>query len=430
MKNNNSSIHSTPLHNREGQGGGSFRQLADLYKSELLDRVVPFWLNKSQDTEFGGYFTCLDRDGSVYDTDKFIWLQGREVWMFAKLYNTVEPRQEWLDAAIQGAEFLKKYGHDGNLNWYFALDREGHPLVEPYNIFSYTFAVIAFGQLSIALDTAAKANPALVCGGFPAAELSADYASIAKRTFDIVLSKTDNPKGKWSKASPGARSLKTFDLPMILCNVSLEIEPLLEPAFLQKAIDDCLHEVMDVFYRPELGLIVEALGKDGNLVDCFDGRKLNPGHAIEAMWFVMDLGKRLNRPKLIEQAVEICLQEVEYGWDKEFGGVFYFMDRLGKPRHELEFDQKLWWVHLETLISLIKGYQLTGDQRCLDWFQRVHDYTWSHFRDAEYPEWYGYLNRQGEVLLPLKGGKWKGCFHVPRGLMNVWKILEDLASRS
>ena len=413
-------------------GGGWEGALAQLYKTELLDRVVPFWLNKSQDTDFGGYFTCLDRDGSVYDTDKFIWLQGREVWMFSKLYNTVEPRQEWLDAAIQGAEFLKKYGHDGNLNWYFALDREGHPLVEPYNIFSYTFAVIAFGQLSIALATAAKngLTAVRVCGDSVAAEaLSSEYASIAKRTFDIVLSKTDNPKGRWSKAAPGARAMKTFDLPMILCNVSLEIESLLEPAFLQKAIDNCLHEVMDVFYRPELGLIVEALGKDGNFVDCFDGRKLNPGHAIEAMWFVMDLGKRLNRPELIKQAVEICLQEVEYGWDKEFGGIFYFMDRLGHPRHELEWDQKLWWVHLETLISLIKGYQLTGDQRCLDWFQRVHDYTWSHFRDAEYPEWYGYLNRQGEVLLPLKGGKWKGCFHVPRGLLNVWKILEELAAR-
>ena len=417
MNENKFSKHSTPLPAMEGHGGASFSDLAQLYKSELLDRVVPFWLNKSQDTEFGGYFTCLDRDGSVFDTDKFIWLQGREVWMFSKLYNTVEPRQEWLDAAIQGAEFLKKYGHDGNLNWYFALDREGHPLVEPYNIFSYTFAVIAFGQLSIALASAGQQ------------ERSEEYASIAKRTFDIVLSKTDNPKGKWSKASPGARAMKTFDLPMILCNVALEIEPLLEPAFLQKAIDDCLHEVMDVFYRPELGLIVEALGKDGNLVDSFDGRKLNPGHAIEAMWFVMDLGKRLNRPELIQKAVDICLAEVEYGWDKEFDGVFYFMDRLGKPRHELEFDQKLWWVHLETLISLIKGYQLTGDQRCLDWFRRVHDYTWSHFRDAEYPEWYGYLNRQGEVLLPLKGGKWKGCFHVPRGLLNVWKILEDLATR-
>ncbi|MBP3764902.1 MAG: AGE family epimerase/isomerase [Bacteroidaceae bacterium] len=387
-----------------------FKALAAQYKSELLDRVIPFWLEKSQDTEFGGYFTCLDRDGSVYDTDKFIWMQGREVWMFSKLYNEVEHRQEWLDCAIQGAEFLKKYGHDGHYNWYFAVDREGRALVEPYNIFSYTFAVIAFGQLALATG-------------------NREYADIAKRTFDIVLSKVDNPKGRWNKAVPGSRALKTFDLPMILCNVSLEIEQLLEPSFLKETIDTCLHEVLDVFYRPELGLIVEALGKDGELVDCLDGRKLNPGHAIESTWFIMDLGRRLGRKDLIEKAVDISLKEVEYGWDKQYDGIFYFMDRLGKPRHELEFDQKLWWVHLEALISFIKGYQLTGNPRCLEWFERIHDYTWSHFRDAEYPEWYGYLNRRGEVLLPLKGGKWKGCFHVPRGLMNCWRILEDLAKK-
>lgn len=387
-----------------------FKALAAQYKSELLDRVVPFWLEKSQDEEFGGYFTCLDRDGSVYDTDKFIWLQGREVWMFSKLYNEVEQRKEWLDCAIQGAEFLKKHGHDGNLNWYFALDRQGNPLVEPYNIFSYTFAVIAFGQL-------AKATG------------SEEYAKIAKDTFDIVLSKVDNPKGRWSKASPGARQMKTFDLPMILCNVALEIEHLLAPDFLQQTIDTCLHEVLDVFYRPELGLIVEALGKDGELVDSLDGRKLNPGHAIESCWFIMDLGKRLGRQDLIDKAVEICLSEAKYGWDEQYGGIFYFMDRLGKPRHELEFDQKLWWVHLEALISFIKGYQLTGRKECLEWFERIHKYTWEHFRDEEYPEWFGYLNRRGEVLLPLKGGKWKGCFHVPRGLLNCWKILDELAKK-
>lgn len=388
----------------------NFKTLAEQYKSELLDKVVPFWLDKSQDHEFGGYFTCLDRDGSVYDTDKFIWLQGREVWMFAKLYNEVEHKQEWLDCAVQGAEFLKKYGHDGQLNWYFALDREGQPLVEPYNIFSYTFAVIAFGQLTIATG-------------------NKEYEEIARKTFDIVLSRVDNPKARWNKAVPGSRSLKTFDLPMILCNVALEIEPLLEPKFLHQTIDTCLHEVLDVFYRPELGLVVEALGKDGELVDSFDGRKLNPGHAIESTWFIMDLGKRLNRPDLIEKAVEISLAEVEYGWDEQYGGIFYFMDRLGKPRHELEFDQKLWWVHIETLISMLKGYQLTGNPKCLEWFERVHDYTWKHFADPDYPEWYGYLNRRGEVLLPLKGGKWKGCFHVPRGLFNCWKMLEELSNR-
>ena len=387
-----------------------FKQLAAQYKSELLDKVVPFWLEKSQDLEHGGYFTCLERDGEVYDTDKFVWLQGREVWMLATLYNKVEKRQEWLDCAIQGAEFLKKHGHDGNLNWYFALDREGNPLVEPYNIFSYTFAVIAFGQLSIATG-------------------NKEYADIAKRTFDIVLSKVDNPKGKWNKAAPGARALKSFALPMILCNVALEIEPLLDADFMQQTIDTCIHEVMDVFYRPELGLIVEHLSTDGELVDCFDGRLLNPGHAIEAMWFVMDLGKRLGRQDLIEKAVTIALNEAEYGWDKEHGGIFYFMDRLGRPCQQLEWDQKLWWVHIETLITMLKGYQLTGNAQCLEWFERVHNYVWTHFTDKEYAEWFGYLNRQGEVLLSLKGGKWKGCFHVPRGLFQCWQILEDLASR-
>ena len=385
-----------------------FKKLSEQYKHELLDKVVPFWLEKSQDLEHGGYFTCLDREGNVYDTDKFIWLQGREVWMFATLYNKVEKRQEWLDCAIQGAEFLKKYGHDGNLNWYFSLDREGHPLVEPYNIFSYTFAVIAFGQLSIATG-------------------NQEYADIAKRTFDIVLSKVDNPKGRWNKAAAGARALKSFALPMILCNVALEIEPLLDPAFMKQTIDTCIHEVMDVFYRPELGLIVEHLSTDGQLVDCFDGRLLNPGHAIEAMWFIMDLGKRLGRQDLIEKAVDIALNEANYGWDKEHGGIFYFMDRLGHPCQQLEWDQKLWWVHIETLITMIKGYQLTRRPECLEWFNRVHDYVWSHFADPEHPEWFGYLNRQGEVLLPLKGGKWKGCFHVPRGLFQCWRILEDLA---
>lgn len=388
-----------------------FKQLAKQYKSELLDKVVPFWLEKSQDLEHGGYFTCLERNGDVFDTDKFVWLQGREVWMFATLYNKVEKRQEWLDCAIQGAEFLKKHGHDGNLNWYFALDREGNPLVEPYNIFSYTFAVIAFGQLSIATS-------------------NQEYADIAKRTFDIVLSKVDNPKGKWNKAAPGARSLKSFALPMILCNVALEIEPLLDADFMEKTINTCIHEVMDVFYRPELGLIVEHLSTEGELVDCFDGRLLNPGHAIEAMWFIMDLGKRLGRQDLIEKAVQIALNEAEYGWDKKHGGIFYFMDRLGRPCQQLEWDQKLWWVHIETLITMLKGYQLTGNAKCLEWFERVHNYVWTHFTDKEYPEWFGYLNRQGEVLLSLKGGKWKGCFHVPRGLFQCWQILEDLAARS
>ena len=385
-----------------------FRNVSLQYKDELLNNIIPFWLLHSQDNEFGGYFTCLDRQGNVFDTDKFIWLQARQVWMFSMLYNNVEKRKEWLECAIQGGEFLKKFGHDGNLNWYFSLTREGKPIIEPYNIFSYTFATMAFGQLSKATG-------------------NKEYADIAKKTFDIILKKRINPKGKWNKAFPGTRNLKSFSLPMILCNLSLEIEHLLDNEFMETTIKECIHEVMDVFLRPELGgLIVENVNEDGSLSDSFDGRLMNPGHAIEAMWFIMDLGKRTNRPELIIKAVETTLKTLEYGWDKEHEGIFYFMDRKGFPPQQLEWDQKLWWVHMETLISLLKGYQLTGSQDCLDWFEKVHEYTWKHFKDPQYPEWWGYLNRQGEVLLELKGGKWKGCFHVPRGLFQCWKTLEKI----
>lgn len=385
-------------------------ELEKQYKSELLDNVIPFWNEKSLDVENGGYFTCLNRDGSVFDTDKFIWLQGRQVWMYATMYNKVEPREEWLKIALHGAEFLEKYGHDGNYNWYFSLDQKGSPLIDPYNIFSYTFATMAFGQLYLATK-------------------EEKYAEIAKKTFDIILSKRDNPKGKWNKVHPGTRSLKNFALPMILCNLALEIEHLLDNSLMDQLIDDCIHEIFDVFYRPELGIVVENVTPDGKLSDSFDGRLINPGHAIEAMWFSMDLGKRIGDPQLIKKATNITIDMLEYGWDKEFGGIFYFMDMKGYPPQQLEWDQKLWWVHIETMIALLKGYELTGSTKCLDWYEKVHDFSWSNFKDKEYPEWYGYLNRRGEVLLPLKGGKWKGCFHIPRGMLQCWKILERINNK-
>jgi N-acylglucosamine 2-epimerase len=384
----------------------SFEILIEQYKKELLDNVVPFWLTKSQDEKYGGYFSCLDHQGDVYDTDKFIWLQGRQVWLFSMLYNKVEKRQEWLECAIQGAEFLKKHGHDGNYNWYFSLTQEGKPLMEPYNIFSYTFAAMAFGQLSLATN-------------------NSEYADIAKKTFEIILSKQNNPKGVWNKVYPGTRNLKGFSLPMILSNLTLELEHLLNKEVVEQTMEDCIDEIINNFLRPELGgIIVENLNTDNSLSDSFDGRLINPGHGIEAMWFIMDLGVRLNRPELIDQAVKTTLATLEYGWDNKYGGVFYFMDRKGCPPQQLEWDQKLWWVHIESLISLLKGYQLTGSKECLKWFEKVHEYTWEHFKDTENPEWWGYLNRQGEVLLELKGGKWKGCFHVPRGLFQCWKTLE------
>ena len=383
------------------------KQLSELYKNTLLDNVLPFWSAHSLDRENGGYFTCLDRSGNVYDTDKFIWLQNRQVWTYSMFYNRLEAKSEWLDIARHGAEFLAQYGRDESGNWYFALDKTGQPLVQPYNIFSDCFAAMAFSQYAIASGEDRAKETAL-------------------QAYNNVLRRQSNPKGKYNKAYPGTRSLKSLAVPMILANLSLEMDWLLEGSELEAILAQTVREVMEDFRDADIGLMFENVTPNGKHIDCFDGRLINPGHGIEAMWFVMDIARRSNNVDLINQAVDVVLSTLEFAWDKEYGGIYYFMDAKGYPLHQLEWNQKLWWVHLETLVALLIGFNLTGRQECFDWFERVHNYTWSNFTDSEYGEWFGYLSRQGELLLNLKGGKWKGCFHVPRALYLCWQQLETL----
>ena len=375
------------------------------YQTELLNNVIPFWLSHSEDKTHGGYFSCLDRTGEVYDTDKFVWMQGRALWMFATLYAKMPEHHDWLAMAQQGAAFLEKHGRDAQGNWYFSLTQSGRPLVQPYNIFSDCFAAMGFAALY-------KVDP------------QERYAEIARNTFANILKRRTNPKGIYSKTIPDTRPLKNFGLPMILCNLSLEMEHLLDKSTVNELIEEVIHEVMDGFYDEETGLVLENMLQNGQKSDSFEGRLFNTGHVLEAMWFIMDLAVRKEDESLINQALERAFRSLDYGWDKQYGGIFYFLDIRGHPPQQLEWDQKLWWVHLEALLCMAKAYRLTQDERALHWFEKLHDYTWSHFKDTEHPEWFGYLNRRGEVLLPLKGGKWKGCFHVPRALYYISQTLQ------
>lgn len=390
----------------------NIRGLKSIYLSQLFDDVLPFWMTYSIDREFGGYFTSLDRAGTVFDTDKFTWLQCRQIWMFARLFNSVRPTKKWLDIALHGSEFMEKHGRDAKGNWYFSMNREGQPLTQPYNIFSDCFAAMAFGQLYKA--TGMK-----------------HHQQIAQDTFHNILHRQDNPKGLYTKTYPGTRPLKSFALPMILCNLVLELEEVLDPKIVESTINDGLHQVMEVFYQPDIlnGVILESVTPLGEFSNSYEGRLLNPGHVLEAMWFVMDLADRKGDHSLIEKAVAISLNTLDLGWDTKYGGLFYFLDVLGHPPQQLEWDQKLWWVHLEALVVTLKGYALTGNTDMWNWFLKLHEYTQNHFPDPEFGEWYGYLNRRGEVLLPLKGGKWKGCFHVPRGLYKVTSILNRMITK-
>jgi len=379
-----------------------------LYLKELTQEVIPFWEKYSIDNVYGGFFTCIDTNHRIYDTDKFVWLQARQVWTFATLYDQLEKKESWLKIARLGSDFLEKYGHDRAFNWFFSLKRDGQPLVMPYNIFSYTFACMAMGKM-YQITREEK------------------YKTAVDQTLKKIIQRAVKPKDLWDKSYPDSRPLRNFALPMILCNLYNELGHLIPEEEKQERAHACVTEIFDLFWDQKRGVILENISPDGAFSNSFEGRLINPGHGLEAMWFIMDLGVQFERKDWIDRSVEMALSIIEKGWDKEQEGIFYFLDAEGCPPQQLEWDQKLWWVHLEAMICLLKGYELTASKSCWDWFETIHQYTWRYFRDPKRGgEWYGYLNRSGEPLLNLKGGKWKGCFHVPRALFQLHKISKRL----
>lgn len=377
-----------------------------LYKAELLDEVIPFWTTHSIDRDHGGYYTCLLADGRVYDRDKFVWLQGRQLWTYSKLCNTIERRAEWLEVARIGRDFLYKHGRDSKGDWYFQLDEKGRPLVAPYNIFSDCFALMGFAEY-------------YKITGDP------EDAEIAAQTYKRILHRHTNPKGIYDKRNISIRRLKNFSLPMIIANLTREIAHVPGISIDSKISRHIIDEVLS-FYSAADGLLLENVLVTGHTSDCFEGRLVNPGHSLEAIWFLLDLAEGSDK-ELEQNLLHLAITTLGFGWDEQYGGIYYFLDKKGYPPQQLEWNQKLWWVHLEAMICALKLYRKTGDDRIGQWFGRLHDYTWSHFRDnTNGGEWYGYLDRRGEVLLSLKGGKWKGCFHVPRSLWIMMREMEML----
>jgi N-acylglucosamine 2-epimerase len=162
------------------------------------------------------------------------------------------------------------------------------------------------------------------------------------------------------------------------------------------------------------------------MLDVMEGRLLTPGHALEILWFLMTIAEKRGDQARIEDLGDIMLWCVERGWDSTYGGIFYYRDYENKPLDKFESDMKLWWVHAEALNAFLLAWKLTGKEVFKDWFLKIDQWSWSHFPDHQHGEWYGYLSRQGEVASTLKGGKWKGFFHLPRMLYTCSTWLKEM----
>lgn len=370
-----------------------------IYFKNLSESVIPFWLDNSPDWHNGGTFSCLDIDGTVYDSKKYLWLTGRSIWMFSRLYNEFEKNSRYLEVATLGIEYLEKYGKDGQGRYYFSLTKEGKPWFYQRKPYGAVFAMLAYLEYFKATG-------------------NEKYKKEAVRLFWKIKEWTEDAAKLGRPSMEGVPPMSNLANVMVMASMAIELAAIdSAPRYveiMQQALDGCkLH------FLQKLNVLMENVpfDKKTDIRQWPEGRMFNPGHSIEVAWFILQLVKFIPNKQMKDMALDVLEGSLEFGWDKEFGGIYYFMDIEKKPTLQLESNMKLWWPHTEAIYALVLAYCQTKDSKWLDWLEKVHDYTFNHFVDWENGGWFGYCDRQGNLTHSCKGGNYKGFFHVPRALL-------------
>ncbi|SEA24529.1 N-acylglucosamine 2-epimerase [Arachidicoccus rhizosphaerae] len=380
-------------------------QLHTFYKTQLLEDTIPFWFPRSLDEQYGGFLLMRDQDGSLIDDDKAVWIQGRATWLLATLYNTVAPKQEWLDGAASGVQFLLEHCFDRAGKMYFHVARNGQPIRMRRYFFSETFAVIA-------LAAYAKATG------------DEQIAQKARDLFTRCLEYSTGQTAIAPKFEP-TRPAKAIGIPMIMLNTAQQLRETIGDPRCDELIKGWIAEIEKDFVKDDIRCVMEQVAPDGSIIDHIDGRTLNPGHAIEGAWFILHEASYQNSDRYLRLGLKMLDYMWERGWDQQYGGILYFLDVYGKPVQEYWQDMKFWWPQNEALIATLLAYTMTGEDKYKQWHESLRQYTEKYFHDHQHGEWFGYLHRDGSIAQTAKGNLFKGPFHLPR---QQWYCMQLLSS--
>ena len=383
---------------------------AESYKKDLTENIMPFWMKYGLDRENGGVYTCVNRDGSLMDTTKSVWFQGRFAFICSFAYNNVEKNQEWLDAAKSTLEFIEKHCFDEQGHMYFSVTAEGKPLRKRRYVFSETFAAIAMSEYALATG-------------------DQHWAKRAIQVFEDTQRFLATPGFLPAKFEADVK-LQGHSIVMILINVGSCIRKVVDDPKLTQQIDESIEKLKKYFIHPEFKCLLETVGENGEFIDTNMTRTINPGHCIETSWFIMEEAKLRGWDKpMFDLALQVFDWSWDWGWDKQYGGIINFRDCKNLPSQDYSQDMKFWWPQCETIIASLYAYLGTGDEKYLYRHERISEWTYAHFPDAEYGEWYGYLHRDGTVAQPAKGNLYKGPFHIPRMMIKGYMLCHEILKK-
>lgn len=420
------------------------REQIGFYQKELTNNLLSFWLPRCEDREHGGYWNCFDNTGrTLVSRDKYLWSQGRFVWLFARLATmqgdvfTQAQRAEFIRLARNGRDFLIRHSLIAPDDWrcVFLTDTVGRPK-------------LAAG--TDRLDSSFFAD-CFVAAGLARYALAAEDDEAYHFAWHLYQSILDRvAAGDYqTQPYPLPEGYRAHSIPMILSNLTAELQgaaerfdPTVVPS-LRERLNRLAEEILDHFVD-DRSVLHEVIDADNQPVDGLLGQHANPGHALEDLWFLFDSADRIGTVTWRGRLAEIAAAMLEIGWDRDYGGLLHYCDVDGGRPRDLDtvtddsapllrqvrdgWGDKLWWVHSEALYTSLLCYHETGESRFLDWYDRLFDYTFTTFPNPnrEIREWVQIRGRDGiphdqVVALPVKDP-----YHIIRNIILLLELLQQM----
>ncbi len=405
-----------------GRHEKQLRQLLKQIREELLQENIPFWQERILDETYPGYLNCFDRRGRLEDDRKPGWFVGRTMYLFAALYNHIEPKEEWREIAKAGREFMKGSFYLGDGRFAHMMSRSGEVLEGATSIFTDHFAVKGLYEYIVACkEQAAEQDIAF-------ARLLSETLFGNVRRPDVLQAEGIEPG--WQKHAINFMTLL----------VALESRAVFGNLY-DDILQDCVKKSLYEFANDEYKAPFEYIGADGKPKPEGEGRLIDAGHTMESLWFSMRAGRECGHTTYIKRAETILDWVIARCYDETYGGFYQHVD-VEKTIPQQRFlvndyagipaawDDKIWWVQAEGLNALAMSALYNENERHYAYFLKLYDYVQNYFRDREVGEWYSILKRDGAVRSDKKGFELKGPYHVPRCLMQLTVLLKDYLSQA
>ncbi|WP_432797453.1 AGE family epimerase/isomerase [Poriferisphaera sp. WC338] len=393
------------------------------FRTELYDHltnnILPFWHARTLDHKHGGYLHRFDREGNVTGTDKLVWCQARQAFLFASLHRQLKLDSKWLDFAEHGRKFLleKCVNHEGR--FYYLVDQAGNPIQKKISILTEVFIFMALAEIQLATG---KVRDTEIMLNIYNRALETDQSGQCPESIHFTI-----PQGhRWQVPS------------MLLTGIGTLAQQVFDPKKITPEVNAAADRMLYEFSNDQSQCFFEFIQLDGKLPTHPDCRILNPGHAIEASWFCLDWAYRNNDTTRAERAAQVIEWSYKLALDHQYGGLIAYCtpDGTRPPGPEImnisgeHWDTKIWWVQAESMCGLLLAGLLTSRTHLTQEAINLWKYCQEHFIDQSHGEWFEYLHRHNTIMSAQKSSWVRCAFHIPRCLVKMILALDEHATKT